>query len=65
MAPNQEMEDKLEEVWVYLSNAMAERGARLSVALMFYQSAEMVGIQIVDRPVVLGHTHNFKNVVKK
>ncbi|KXJ28019.1 SEC14 domain and spectrin repeat-containing protein 1-B [Exaiptasia diaphana] len=42
MAPNQEMEDKLEQVWVYLSNAMAERGARLSVALMFYRSAEML-----------------------
>lgn len=38
------MDEKLEQVWLQLSNAMAERGARLSVALMFYRSAEMVSV---------------------
>lgn len=42
LTPNHEMEEKLEGVWMDFSSAMAERGARLSVALMFYRSAEMV-----------------------
>ena len=44
LTPNQEMEEKLDGVWMDFSSAMAERGARLSVALMFYRSAEVVGL---------------------
>ncbi|XP_044173190.1 SEC14 domain and spectrin repeat-containing protein 1-B-like isoform X2 [Acropora millepora] len=40
LSPNYEMEEKLNKVWSEFSSAMAERGARLSVALMFHRSAQ-------------------------
>ena len=43
LSPNYEMEEKLNSAWGDFSSAMAERGARLSVALMFHRSAEKVG----------------------
>ena len=36
------MEEDLNNVWADFTSVMAERGARLSVALMFYRSAEKV-----------------------
>ena len=42
LSPNYEMEEKLNKAWGEFSSAMAERGARLSVALMFHRSAEKV-----------------------
>ena len=43
LSPNYKMEEKLNNAWGDFSSAMAERGARLSVALMFHRSAEKVG----------------------
>ena len=42
LSPNYQMEEKLNNAWSDFSSAMAERGARLSVALMFHRSAEKV-----------------------
>ncbi|CAH3173175.1 unnamed protein product, partial [Porites lobata] len=42
LSPNYEMEEKLNNAWSDFSSVMAERGARLSVALMFHRSAEKV-----------------------
>ena len=42
LSPNYQMEEKLNNAWGDFSSAMAERGARLSVALMFHRSAEKV-----------------------
>lgn len=42
LTPNYQMEERLNSAWSEFSSAMAERGARLSVALMFHRSAEKV-----------------------
>ena len=61
LSPNYKMEEKLNNAWGDFSSAMAERGARLSVALMFHRSAEKVGqmtvLSSVSRNGNYGDTH--------
>ena len=52
LSPNYQMEEKLNNSWGDFSSAMAERGARLSVALMFHRSAEKVGRITLYLPVL-------------
>jgi len=47
------MEEKLNSAWGDFSSVMAERGARLSVALMFHRSAEKVSDQYLVNPCKL------------
>ena len=53
LSPNYEMEEKLNNAWSDFSSVMAERGARLSVALMFHRSAEKVRTIIIQLLLVI------------
>ena len=53
LTPNHKMEEGLNKVWADFSSVMAERGARLSVALMFYRSAEKVIVTASKVPSTL------------
>ena len=56
------MEEKLNNAWSDFSSVMAERGARLSVALMFHRSAEKVRTIIIQLLLVI--VLSFRSVVR-